>query len=333
MRTSGLIVVVKFVRPIDVNVDKLWEGAPDFVGSARTDPDGSAIRLALARKATPNVMVAGERLFIDLLPDTWSGSAAVAAAGCHQGIGRTREGGGDGCCASGMQRSPQRSGRRSASAPRRSRPSRAIVFELPDGAGVSTILNKERLTLNFDSGLTFDLADAKVARRAEHFIDHPEDRRREHGGRVLADRRCRRAFVPRGEELRRRHRFRDEAGHPAEARSAQARGAAAGHGAGPPYSARARSFRRLRVDVIKEAGRDSGRARASGCAGPSAGGGATARGRAGSRPIEPKAEPRPEPAGQQDDAGRRRSKGCRRAADHRRSPPPSPSAATARGCG
>ena len=28
---------------------------------------------------------------------------------------------------------------------------------------MSTILNKERLTLNFDSGLTFDLADAKVA--------------------------------------------------------------------------------------------------------------------------------------------------------------------------
>ena len=37
------------------------------------------------------------------------------------------------------------------------------MFELPEGAGVSTILNKERLTLNFDGGLTFDLADAKVA--------------------------------------------------------------------------------------------------------------------------------------------------------------------------
>src|SRR5215212_7182656 len=66
VRTSGMIVVVKFVRPIDVNVDKLWEGAPDFVGSARVDPDGSALRLALSRKATPNVMVAGERLFVDL---------------------------------------------------------------------------------------------------------------------------------------------------------------------------------------------------------------------------------------------------------------------------
>src|SRR5438105_2880972 len=73
VRTSGLIVVVKFVRPVSMDVDKLWEGAPDYVSSARTDPDGSAVRLALARKATPNVMVAGERLFIDLLPDSWSG--------------------------------------------------------------------------------------------------------------------------------------------------------------------------------------------------------------------------------------------------------------------
>ncbi len=73
VRTSGMIVVVRFVGPIDVNVDKLWEGAPDFVSSARTDPDGSAIRLALARKATPNVMVAGERLFIDLLPEVVDG--------------------------------------------------------------------------------------------------------------------------------------------------------------------------------------------------------------------------------------------------------------------
>ena len=46
---------------------------PDYVGSARSDPDGSAIRLSLARRVTINTMSAGERVFIDLLPDTWSG--------------------------------------------------------------------------------------------------------------------------------------------------------------------------------------------------------------------------------------------------------------------
>lgn len=162
VRTSGMIVVVKFASPIDVNVDKLWEGAPDFVGSARVDPDGSAIRLALARKATPHIMIAGERLFVDLLPETWSGPPpALPPDVIKELVERAKE-------AERLLR------QREAALAAKKRPSIRVrastqptftryVFELPDGTGVSTILNKERLTLNFDSGLTFDLADAKIA--------------------------------------------------------------------------------------------------------------------------------------------------------------------------
>jgi hypothetical protein len=162
VRTSGMILVVKFARPVDINVDKLWEGAPDFVGSARTDPDGSAIRLALARKATPNVMVAGERLFIDLLPETWSGPPPSLPADVIKELAeRAREGEkllrAREAALAAKKRPPIRL--RASTQPTFTR----YVFELPDGAGVSTILNKERLTLNFDGGLTFDLADAKVA--------------------------------------------------------------------------------------------------------------------------------------------------------------------------
>jgi hypothetical protein len=162
VRTSGLIVVVKFIRPVNVNVDKLWEGAPDFVSSARGDPDGSAIRLALARKATPNVMVAGERLFIDLLPDTWSGpppslppdviKELADRAKEAEKLLRQRD-----AALAAKKRPPVRV--RASIQPTFTR----YVFELPDGAGVSTILNKERLALNFDAGMSFDLADAKVA--------------------------------------------------------------------------------------------------------------------------------------------------------------------------
>ena len=161
VRTSGMIVVIKFVRPIDVNVDKLWEGAPDFVNSARVDPDGSALRLALARKATPNVMVAGERLFVDLLPDTWSGPPPALPADVIKELAerakeaerllRQRE-----AALAAKKRPPIRV--RTSSQPTFTR----FVFEMPEGTGVSTILNKERLSLNFDSGLSFDLADAKV---------------------------------------------------------------------------------------------------------------------------------------------------------------------------
>ena len=38
-----------------------------------------------------------------------------------------------------------------------------FVFEMPDGVNVSSVLNEQKLTLQFNSVLAFDLADAKVA--------------------------------------------------------------------------------------------------------------------------------------------------------------------------
>ena len=71
---AGSVMVIRFKRPVDVPVDKIADAVPDYVGSARRDPDGSAIRLALQRKVTVNSMTAGERLYVDLMPDGWKGS-------------------------------------------------------------------------------------------------------------------------------------------------------------------------------------------------------------------------------------------------------------------
>ncbi len=38
-----------------------------------------------------------------------------------------------------------------------------FVFEMPDGVGVSSVLNDQKLTLSFNAALSFDLADAKLA--------------------------------------------------------------------------------------------------------------------------------------------------------------------------
>ena len=73
VRIANNIVVISFDRPVDVNVDHLREGAADYLGAARRDPDGKAVRLALSRRVTMNSMVAGDRLFVDLLPDSWKG--------------------------------------------------------------------------------------------------------------------------------------------------------------------------------------------------------------------------------------------------------------------
>src|SRR5882672_2497193 len=71
--TAGSIIVIRFKRPVDIPIDKLSDAVPDYVGSARRDPDGSAIRLSLTRRVTINTMTAGERVFVDMMPDTWSG--------------------------------------------------------------------------------------------------------------------------------------------------------------------------------------------------------------------------------------------------------------------
>src|SRR3954465_11335235 len=71
--TAAAPLVIRFKRPVDIPVDKLSDAVPDYVGSARRDPDGTAIRLSLARRATVNTMTAGERIFIDFLPDSWTG--------------------------------------------------------------------------------------------------------------------------------------------------------------------------------------------------------------------------------------------------------------------
>jgi hypothetical protein len=159
---AGTILVIRFKRQVDVAVGKLSEAAPDYVASARRDPDGSAIRLALSRKVTVNAMTAGERLFVDLLPDTWKG----LPPGLPQDVVKEL---------SERARAAERALRaQRASAEAKKRPPirvRAslqptfvrLVFELPEGTGVNTVLNERTLALTFNSALSFDLADAKLA--------------------------------------------------------------------------------------------------------------------------------------------------------------------------
>ena len=72
-KVDAHVLIISFKRPIDVAVDRLPELASDYVGAARRDPDGTAIRIALAQDVTVNMMTAGEKLFVDLLPSSWNG--------------------------------------------------------------------------------------------------------------------------------------------------------------------------------------------------------------------------------------------------------------------
>ena len=160
--TAGSILVIRFAQPVDIPVDRLPEYAPDYVNSARRDPDGSAIRLSLARRVTVNTMTAGERVFVDLLPDSWNGpppslpqdvvrELADRARAAERALRLQR------AEAEAKKRPPVRV--RTSVQPTFVR----FVFEMPDGVGVSSVLNDQKLTLQFNASLTFDLADAKEA--------------------------------------------------------------------------------------------------------------------------------------------------------------------------
>lgn len=160
--TAGSILIIRFDRPVDVPVDRVPEGAPDYVNSARRDPDGGAIRLSLARRVTVNTMNAGERTFIDLLPEGWKGpppslpmdvvkELAERARAAERALRAQR------AAAESKKRPPIRV--RASIQPTFVR----FVFEMPDGVGVSSVLNEQKLTLAFNANLNFDLADAVVA--------------------------------------------------------------------------------------------------------------------------------------------------------------------------
>lgn len=160
--TAGSILIIRFDRPVEVPVDRVPEGAPDYVNSARRDPDGGAIRLSLARRVTVNTMNAGERTFIDLLPEGWKGPPPSLPMDVVKELAE-------------RARIAERALRaQRAAAETKKRPQIRVrasmqptfvrfVFEMPDGVGVSSVLNEQKLTLMFNANLNFDLADAVVA--------------------------------------------------------------------------------------------------------------------------------------------------------------------------
>jgi tetratricopeptide (TPR) repeat protein len=160
--TAGSILLVRFDHAAYVPIDRWTEAAPDYISGARGDPDGSALRLSLSRKLRVNTMVAGERVFIDLLPDNWTGPPPNLPPEVVKELAdraRAAE------RALRMQRAENESKKRPPVRVRALVQPTFVrfVFEMPDGVGVSSVLNDQKLTLMFNAPLTFDLADAKIA--------------------------------------------------------------------------------------------------------------------------------------------------------------------------
>lgn len=161
---AGQVLVVRFKRKADIALDGVAGAAPDYVGAVRRDPDGMAIRFALQRKVTLNAMSAGERTYIDLLPDTWSGPPPGLPAEVVRELAE-------------RARAAERALRQrnaTAAKPRAQVRVRAsqqptflrFAFDLPEGVTAVSAIAERKLTVSFDAPVTFDLTDARTVSSA-----------------------------------------------------------------------------------------------------------------------------------------------------------------------
>src|SRR6476659_7538356 len=148
VRVSGAIIVITFKKPVAVAVEKLSSGASGFISVARRDPDGGAIRIALAHKVKVNSIAAAERLYVDLLPDNWNGpTPGLPQEVIDELVRRARE--------AESQLHQQKIADQHTFI--------RFIFTMPGTVNVVPERADGRVTLNFDQPINWDLADAKAS--------------------------------------------------------------------------------------------------------------------------------------------------------------------------
>ena len=156
------IMVMTFKKPVAISVDRLNAGAPTYISVARVDPDGMSIRLALAHKVKLNSIPAAERLYVDLLPETWDGmlpglprevieELANRALTAESQLRKQRF--------AAKTQKPSAIRVKVATQPTFTR----YVFAMPELANVVPETSDGKLTLEFDQPIKWDLADARAA--------------------------------------------------------------------------------------------------------------------------------------------------------------------------
>ena len=72
-RIAGAVLVIGFGERAPGGAERLALTMPSYVSAVRRDPDATGFRVALQKPYRVNVQIAGERAFVDLLPDGWGG--------------------------------------------------------------------------------------------------------------------------------------------------------------------------------------------------------------------------------------------------------------------
>src|SRR5882724_1004789 len=162
VRLANGIVIIAFKRAVDVPVERIVMQATGYVNAARIDPDGTAVRLALNRKVTINSMAAGEKFFVDLLPEGWIGLAPGLPQDIVDDLARRARN------AEKKARAEQQLAQQRVLPPVRVRVGTQptftrYTFGLPALIAVSIDRGDDKMTMTFEAPLRFDLGDVLAA--------------------------------------------------------------------------------------------------------------------------------------------------------------------------
>jgi tetratricopeptide (TPR) repeat protein len=162
VRLANGILLISFSVPVELSTERLNPAASGYVSAARRDPDGRGLRIALTQRVTLHSMQANDRLFVDLLPETWKGPPPPLPQDVVEELARrVKE-------AERRQRQIRLLAAQKQMVETRVRVAyqpnfTRYVFDLPDLVTVVAERNGDKLNLQLDAPLKFDLAEAKAS--------------------------------------------------------------------------------------------------------------------------------------------------------------------------
>jgi tetratricopeptide (TPR) repeat protein len=198
VRVANGVVVIGFSQPVQLDPSRLAAELPNYVSVVRIDPDGRGLRLALARPYRANLLEAGDKAFVDLLPENWTGQLpglppevlAELTQRLRLAEARARD------IARAPAPAPKPLGFRTARLPTLDR----LMFSAPPEALLTPSLDDGKLTLSFDQPLAVTPSQIRSLLPADFTLEQA----------TIGDDRTQLVFtVPKNRQLRS---FRDEAG-------------------------------------------------------------------------------------------------------------------------
>jgi hypothetical protein len=87
-RQVNSVLIVEFDEAVSVDVDKVATQLGRYVTVSRADPDGKSLRFGLNDRYRVDLKLAGERVYLDILPQNWVGLPPALPAEVVQGLVR-----------------------------------------------------------------------------------------------------------------------------------------------------------------------------------------------------------------------------------------------------